>query len=129
MALKRIGILLAAFAVIAIIYIFLVLSYLTGFGSSWWNRTSFDRNEWLNWSYESVSLSTRWDMIVDIQRTHDFVGISKGGVIQILGKPDVSNASDFGYDLGYSRSGINTGYLKFETDANNVVINLTVWDG
>lgn len=88
----------------------------------------FDSDKWKNWRQSETEWTLRWDMMNSLRNNYELKGMSKKQILELLGEPESKTDSEFGYFLGYSKHGINTGQLtiKFE---NNEVIDYSVWDG
>lgn len=88
----------------------------------------FDSEKWKNWTETETTLSLRWDMMNSLRNNYDLKGMTINQIIDLLGEPNSKTKNEFGYYLGYSKRGINTGRLtiKFE---NNKVVAYSVWQG
>ena len=53
--------------------------------------------------------SLRWDMVADLQEEFDLVGMSEEEIIKLLGEPDSKSNSEWTYNLGMARRGIDEG--------------------
>ena len=88
----------------------------------------FDSARWKNWTESEAEWSLRWDMMNSLRTDHDLKGMSKNQILKLLGEPDSKTEKEFGYYLGYSKRGINTGSLTIQFD-NNKVTDFSVWGG
>ncbi|NNE86136.1 MAG: outer membrane protein assembly factor BamE [Alphaproteobacteria bacterium] len=89
----------------------------------------FEADKWKSWKETEFSLSMRWDMVGDLQRNHSLYGMSKSQVLDLLGPPDTVFGSEHSYYLGMARKGINTGQLRITFGDDQVVSEVSVWDG
>ena len=55
--------------------------------------------------------------------------MSKAEIIELLGKPDKESKLNFGYYLGFSKRGINTGHLDIKFNKDGIATNYFVTDG
>ena len=88
----------------------------------------FDSDKWKNWTESETEWSLRWDMMNSFRNSYQLKGMSKSELLKLLGEPDSKTENEFGYYLGYSKRGINTGRLTIKFD-NNKVTDFSVWDG
>ena len=88
----------------------------------------FDSEKWKNWTESETEWSLRWDMMNSLRNNYDLKGMSKNEILKLLGEPESKTKNEFGYYLGYSKRGINTGRLTIKFD-NNKVTDFSVWDG
>lgn len=88
----------------------------------------FDSDKWKNWTESETEWSLRWDMMNSLRNNYKLKGMTKAQIIELLGKPESKSENEFGYYLGYSKRGINTGRLTIKFD-NNKVTDFSVWDG
>ena len=102
------------------------LSFLLLFSCS--NQKDFDSSEWKNWVETEDNLNLRWEMRCDLLDKHDLKKYNKPQILDLLGKPDFENESEFRYNLGYSGNGINTGSLIIFFK-NDFVIEYKIIDG
>jgi len=89
----------------------------------------FDSDKWKNWTESETEWSLRWDMMNSLRNNYKLKGMTKDEIIGLLGEPESKTEVEFGYYLGYSKRGINTGRLTIKFDKNNTVIDYSVWDG
>ncbi len=80
----------------------------------------FDSEKWKNWTESETEWSLRWDMMNSLRNNYDLKGMSKSELLKLLGEPDSKRENEFGYYLGYSKRGINTGRLTIKFDNNKV---------
>ncbi|WP_342157206.1 hypothetical protein [Joostella sp. CR20] len=88
----------------------------------------FDSAKWKNWTESETEWSLRWDMMNSLRNNYDLKGMSKNDILKLLGEPESKTENEFGYYLGYSKRGINTGRLTIKFDKNKVT-DFSVWDG
>jgi tRNA(His) 5'-end guanylyltransferase len=88
----------------------------------------FDSEKWKNWTESETEWSLRWEMLNSLRSNYDLKGMSKNEILKLLGEPESKTENEFGYYLGYSKRGINTGRLTIKFD-NNKVTDFSVWDG
>ncbi len=89
----------------------------------------FDSEKWKNWSESESEWSLRWDMMNSLRNNHELKGKSKTEIIELLGIPETKNESEFGYYLGMSKRGINTGSLTIKFNEKGIVTYFKVWQG
>jgi tRNA(His) 5'-end guanylyltransferase len=89
----------------------------------------FDSDRWKNWTESEAEWSLRWDMMNSLRKNYELRGMTKTQIFELLGEPESKTEKEFGYYLGYSKRGINTGRLTIKFDKNNTVIDYSVWDG
>lgn len=89
----------------------------------------FESEKWKNWTESETEWSLRWDMMNSLRNNYDLKGMSKSELLKLLGEPDSKTENEFGYYLGNSKRGINTGRLTIKFDNNNKVTDFSVWDG
>lgn len=89
----------------------------------------FDSEKWKNLTESEAEWSLRWDMMNSLRNNYELKGMTKNQIIELLGKPESKTENEFGYYLGYSKRGINTGRLTIIFDKDNTVIDYSVWDG
>ena len=88
----------------------------------------FDSEKWKYWTESETEWSLRWDMMNSLRNNYDLNGMSKNEILKLIGEPESKTENEFGYYLGYSKRGINTGRLTIKFD-NNKVTDFSVWDG
>jgi outer membrane protein assembly factor BamE (lipoprotein component of BamABCDE complex) len=88
----------------------------------------FDSEKWKNWTESETEWSLRWEMMNSLRSNYDLKGMSKNEILKLLGEPESKTENEFGYYLGNSKRGINTGRLTIKFD-NNKVTDFSVWDG
>ncbi|WP_379809840.1 hypothetical protein [Flavobacterium chuncheonense] len=88
----------------------------------------FDSEKWKNWTESETEWSLRWDMMNSLRNNYDLKRMSKNEILKLLGEPESKAENEFGYYLGSSKRGINTGRLTIKFD-NNKVTDFSVWDG
>ncbi|RKD99847.1 hypothetical protein [Marinifilum flexuosum] len=89
----------------------------------------FDSEKWKNWTESETEWSLRWDMMNSLRNDYELKGMTKTQIIELLGEPESKTNIEFGYYLGYSKRGINTGRLTIKFDNYNTVTEYSVWDG
>jgi len=89
----------------------------------------FNSEIWKNWTESETELSTRWDMMNSLRKTHELNGKTKSEIIELLGNPENQSNENFRYYLGMAKKGIDTGILIIEFNKNNIVSNYYVWHG
>ncbi|MGO4920996.1 hypothetical protein [Maribacter spongiicola] len=89
---------------------------------------NFDSDKWKNWTETESEMSLRWDMMRSLGKNHELKGMNKAKIIELLGTPDSELKSTFTYYLGYSKRGINQGYLDIVFDENGIVVDYSVTD-
>lgn len=99
-----------------------------------WNVTGstnvkFEQDRWKNWVETEAELSLRWDMVENLQKNHELIGMTRSEVRDLLGQPNVGDAAEISYYLGMARKGINTGHLKLTFGDDQLVSEVSVWDG
>lgn len=90
------------------------------FNSELWKTANLNNEE---------NLTLRWDMMNDLRNKYKLVGMTKSQIIELLGNPGGTTSSEFRYYLGYSKTGINTGYLIVTFNDKNKVTEIRVWQG
>ena len=90
------------------------------FNSELWKTANLNSEE---------NMSLRWDMMNDLRNKYKLVGMTKKGVINLLGNPGDTASSEFRYYLGYSKTGINTGSLIITFNDKDIVTEIRVWQG
>lgn len=55
--------------------------------------------------------------------------MTRSEVRDLLGQPNVGDAAEISYYLGMARKGINTGHLKLTFGDDQLVSEVSVWDG
>ena len=73
-------------------------------------------------------MSLRWDMMNSLRKNHELKGMTKTEIIELLGVPNSELNSSFTYHLGYSKRGVNMGYLDIKFDENGIVTDYSVMD-
>lgn len=63
-----------------------------------------------------------------LRNNYELNGMIKNQILELLGEPESKAENEFGYYLGYSKRGINTGRLTIKFN-NNKVTDFSVWDG
>ncbi len=89
----------------------------------------FDSDKWKNLTDSEAEWSLRWDMMNSLRNNYELKGMSKSQIIELLGVPESNTNDQFGYYLGYSKRGINTGRLTINFDKNDTVIDYSVSEG
>ena len=90
----------------------------------------FDSEKWKTAKlHVEINWSIRWDMMNSLRNNYKLKGMTKAEITELLGKPDSETKSDFGYYLGYSKRGINTGSLTIKFNEKGIVTNFSVWQG
>ena len=89
----------------------------------------FESSKWKSWKETESSLSLRWDMMGDLQRNYGLRGMSKSQVFDLLGPPDNITGTEHSYYLGFARKGINTGRLTIIFGNDQLVSEISVWNG
>jgi len=90
----------------------------------------FDSTLWKTANLNSEeNMSLRWDMMNDLRKKYDLVGMTKSEITELLGVPEDSTNTEYYYYLGYSKTGINTGSLTITFNNKNIVTNIRVWQG
>lgn len=89
----------------------------------------FDSEKWKNWTNSESEWSLRWDMMNSLRTNYELKGMTKNEIIKLLGEPETQTPDEFGYNLGYSKRGINTGRLTIKFGKDSKVIDYSVWDG
>ncbi|MGV6861354.1 MAG: hypothetical protein ACWA41_06255 [Putridiphycobacter sp.] len=86
----------------------------------------FNSEKWKNWTGMGPNPSLRWDMMNSLRNNYELKGKSKTEVIDLLGNPESKSDYDFGYYLGMSKHGIDTGHLTIYFDQNKRVSKIKV---
>jgi len=75
--------------------------------------------------------SLRWDMMNSLRNNNQLKGKTKLEIIELLGEPESKfiHKSEFYYNLGYSKHGINTGRLSIIFNEHDRVIDYSFWEG
>lgn len=90
----------------------------------------FDSHKWKNSNlYLEENQNLRWNMMNDLRKKHQLVGMTKAEIEKLLGKFDEENKMFCSYYLGYTGRGINTGTLKLIFDKDNIVKSISVNQG
>ena len=89
----------------------------------------FDSKEWKNWVETEETWSLRWNMMNSLRNSHQILGESQSAIIELLGEPESKTLNEYIYYLGYSKRGINTGFLTIVFDERGYVKHFRVWDG
>ncbi|WP_109437888.1 MULTISPECIES: hypothetical protein [Aquimarina] len=91
-------------------------------------QKDFNSTEWKNWEETETTPNTRWLMHKDLLSKYELEGVSKGYILNLLGKPDSETNNKYYYQLGVTGKGINTGTMtiKFESDS---VVNIEITNG
>ncbi|MDE5416553.1 hypothetical protein L3049_00935 [Labilibaculum sp. DW002] len=89
----------------------------------------FDSDKWKNWTESETEWSLRWEMMNSLKNNYKLKGMTKNQIINLLGELESKTKNEFGYYLGYSKRGINTGRLTIKFDNYNIVTDYSVWDG
>lgn len=92
------------------------------------NRTSFNSSEWIDWKETESSYGLRWNMRHDLTENYNLKGKTKQDIKSLLGDPSNESEKEFGYYLGLTGHGINTGSLLFKFK-NGRVIEYKIWQG
>jgi len=96
--------------------------------SNYFNRTEFDSEEWKNWEESENEPSLRWNMVNDLRKKHELIGMNTKEVIELLGEPNSLNKKYMSYHLGMSGHMIDTGTLFLELE-NGIVVKIKLWHG
>ncbi len=88
----------------------------------------FDSYRWKNWTESETEWSLRWEMMNSLRNNYELKGLTKAQIIELLGEPESKTKNEFGYFLGYSKRGINTGRMTINFEKNKVT-DFSVWDG
>src|SRR5262245_34009647 len=86
--------------------------------SDWWNRIPFDSVAWK--ADANGQINRRYDMLADLLRKHNLVGMSEAEVKQLLGEPTMPEdwqhqsasgyTAAFCYCLGFARHSLGPDY-------------------
>lgn len=93
------------------------------------SEPTFESERWINWTESESEMSLRWDMMLSLRKKHELKGKTKTEVIELLGKPGTESNLNFGYYLGFSKRGINTGHLDIKFDEDGIATDYVVTDG
>ena len=85
------------------------------------SRQSFDSEKWKNWKETESTMFMRRDMVHDLSKQYNLVGMKRSEIIDLLGQPTSENKRSIGYDLGPTGNRINYGWLSLSLNENNVV--------
>ncbi len=96
--------------------------------SNYFNRIEFNSENWKNWEETEKEPSLRWDMVHDLKRNYNLIGMNTNEVKELLGEPDSENKKYLSYHLGMSRHMIDTGTLFLELE-RGIVTKVKVWHG
>lgn len=96
--------------------------------NNYFNRIEFDSEQWKNWEESETDLSLRWNMVHNLRKEHELVGMTINEINELLGKPDRENKNFISYHLGMSGHGIDTGTLYLEMK-NGIIIEVKLWHG
>ncbi len=88
----------------------------------------FDSEKWKNWTNSESEWSLRWDMMNSLRKNYELKGMTKNEILTLLGEPETHTPEEFGYNLGYSKRGINTGRLTIRFGKDSKVTDYSVWD-
>jgi len=91
-------------------------------------QEKFNSEKWKNWEMSEATWSLRWDMMNSLRNSYELKGMTKSEVIELLGIPGFKTNSKFGYSLGYSKNGINTGHFEIHFK-NGKVFHYAVYEG
>lgn len=113
-----------------------ILGFITLFASfifspeinNYFNRIEFDSAKWKNWEESETNPSLRWNMVHDLVKDHELVGMNLNEIKELLGKPDHENKKFISYYLGMSGYGIDTGALYLEL-RKGIVVEVRIWHG
>lgn len=90
---------------------------------------SFDSDKWKNWEESEAEWSLRWNMMNSLRNDFDLKELTQSEIIELLGEPDSKSKHEFSYNLGYSKTGINTGRLTIKFVGDGLVKDYLVWQG
>ncbi len=89
----------------------------------------FDSDRWKEGVHSEETSTLRWDMMNSLRMKHRLKGMSKSDIMELLGHPDGEWSGTFWYYLGFSKRGIDTGYLYLYFDETDRVARLHVSEG
>ncbi len=85
------------------------------------SRRDFDSVKWKEWKETESTMFMRRNMVHDLTKQHDLVGMNRTEIIELLGKPNSENKKTIGYDLGPTGSWIDYGWLSLSLNENSDV--------
>tara|TARA_R110002049_G_scaffold259060_4_gene434800 strand:+ start:1009 stop:1305 length:297 start_codon:yes stop_codon:yes gene_type:complete len=92
------------------------------------SEPTFASDRWKKWTETESEMTLRWDMMNSLRKNHELKGMTKTEIIELLGMPDSERISSFTYNLGFSKRGINMGYLDINFNENGIVTDYNVMD-
>ena len=92
------------------------------------SEMEFDSEKWINWQESENELSLRWNMINDLIKKHDLIGLTVLEIKELLGQPNFETNFKIRYYLGSSGRGINTGELSLFIEEGKI-IDFKITDG
>lgn len=94
------------------------------------SHAKFDSNKWKNSNLNlEENWNLRWEMMNDLRKNYDLIGMTKSDVINLLGNNADDTSKEFCYYLGMTGTGINTGRLIIIFDENDIVKDFKVFQG
>jgi len=116
--LKIIGLTLGIGAGLYFVFVFFIVA--SPSIDNYFSRTDFDSDKWKNWTMTEDEMTLRWDMTHDLQEEHQLDGMTEEQIIELLGQPGSKSDTEWTYDLGMARSGIDTGTLSLTFENGKV---------
>lgn len=89
----------------------------------------FDSEKWKTWEESEAEWSLRWDMMNSLRNDYQLKELTQTEIIELLGEPDSKSKHEFSYNLGYSKTGINTGRLTIKFVGDGLVKDYWVSEG
>ena len=94
------------------------------------SHVKFDSDKWKNSDLNTEeNWDLRWNMMNDLRKNHELVGMKKAEIEKLLGKPDSETNSEYSYYLGMTGTGINTGSLTITFNESGIVEKINVHQG
>ena len=66
------------------------------------------------------NMTLRWDMTQDLREEHELGWMTEEQIIELLGQPGSKSDTEWTYDLGMTRSGIDSGTLSLTFEGGKV---------
>ena len=92
------------------------------------NREPFDSESWITWVESENDFNLRWNMVHNLTKKYELVGMSVEEVKELLGEPSHVGKDYISYYLGMSGHGIDTGSLSL-TIKDGIVTDYKIWHG